>query len=183
MPLLAPVTMATWSFNFMRIVSFTKLPDSTINNLPASYHHTVKHFNDLSPAELYAILRLRNEVFVVEQNCVFQDADNKDLYCHHLMVFEGKQLVAYARLVPPGLSYEEMSIGRVVTSKSVRGKGAGKYLMQHAVKYCNRIFGDGPIRIGAQSYLRKFYTELGFTATGEIYDEDGIDHIQMIRYK
>ena len=99
------------------------------------------------------------------------------------MVFEGKQLVAYARLVPPGLSYDEMSIGRVVTSKAVRGKGAGKYLMQQAVKYCISIFGDGPIRIGAQLYLKAFYTDLGFSATGEIYDEDGIDHIQMIRYK
>lgn len=148
-----------------------------------SYQHTVKHFNNLAPAELYAIMRLRNEVFVVEQQCIFQDADNKDLYCHHLMVYEDKTLVAYARLVPPGLSYDEMSIGRVVTSKLVRGKGAGRYLMKYAVEWCRRLFGEGPIRIGAQNYLRKFYTDVGFTATGEIYDEDGIDHIQMIMYK
>lgn len=147
------------------------------------YQHVVKHFNNLAPAELYAILRLRSEVFVVEQQCIFQDADNKDLYCHHLMVYENNTLVAYARLVPPGLSYDEMSIGRVVTSKLVRGKGAGKYLMRHAVEWCRKLFGNGPIRIGAQHYLRKFYTEIGFTATGEIYDEDGIDHIQMIMYQ
>ena len=99
------------------------------------------------------------------------------------MVYKSNQLVAYARLVPPGISYDEMSIGRVVTSKDVRGEGAGKYLMQQAIASCNKLFGEGSIRIGAQHYLAKFYSDLGFTATGEVYDEDGIDHIQMIRYK
>ena len=148
-----------------------------------TFTHTIKPFHQLTPAELYAILRLRIEVFIVEQNCVFQDADNKDIYCHHLMLFENKQLVAYARLVPPGLSYNEMSIGRVVSSKSVRRTGAGSQLMELAIKYCRQIFGDGPIRIGAQYYLEKFYSDLGFTRTGDIYDEDGIDHIEMIMYK
>ena len=122
-------------------------------------------------------------MFVVEQNCVFQDADNKDQYCFHLMVYKSNRLVAYARLVPKGISYDEMSIGRVVTSRDVRGEGAGKYLMQQAIASCNKLFGEGSIRIGAQHYLAKFYSDLGFTATGEVYDEDGIDHIQMIRYK
>jgi ElaA protein len=144
------------------------------------FHHTVKHFRELSPYELYAILRLRNEVFVVEQNCVFQDADNKDLYCYHLMLYEQKELVGYARLVPTGLSYEEMSIGRVVTSKLVRGTGAGKLLMQLAIGYCMQFFGNGPIRIGAQVYAQKFYSSLGFESTGLVYDEDGIDHVEMI---
>ena len=151
--------------------------------MSAGFEFKVKFFKDLTPSELYSIMRLRNEVFVVEQNCIFQDADNKDLYCHHLMLFENKQLIAYARLVPPGLSYYEMSIGRVVTSKEVRGKGAGKELMQLAVEYCHKIFGEGPIRIGAQSYLKDFYTTIGFTATGDTYDEDGIEHIEMIWYK
>lgn len=150
--------------------------------MSANFTHAVKHFNDLSPRELYAIMRLRSEVFVVEQSCVFLDADNKDLYCHHLMVFENHQLIAYARLVPPGVSYEEMSIGRVVTGKSARGTGAGKFLMKMAVKHCHELFGKGPIRIGAQLYLKKFYTDIGFTATGDVYDEDGIDHILMIMY-
>lgn len=147
------------------------------------FDHAVKSFTTLTPGELYAILRLRSEVFVVEQNCVFLDADNKDIYCHHLMLFENKQLIAYARLVPPGISYREMSVGRVVTAKDARNKGAGKELMQLAIKYCRKIFGDGPIRIGAQYYLEKFYTEIGFTATGDVYDEDGIEHIEMIMYK
>ena len=147
------------------------------------FDYVIKSFAALTPAELYAILRLRNEAFVVEQNCVFQDADNKDIYCHHLMLFENKQLVAYARLVPPGISYGEMSVGRVVTARDARNKGAGKKLMTLAVEYCRKIFGDGPIRIGAQYYLEKFYTDIGFTRTGDIYDEDGIEHIEMLMYK
>ena len=147
------------------------------------FDHLLKSFATLTPNELYAMLRLRSEVFVVEQNCVFLDADNKDIYCHHLMLFDNKQLIAYARLVPPGISYREMSVGRVVTAKEARNKGAGKQLMELAVEHCRKIFGDGPIRIGAQYYLEKFYTEIGFTATGDVYDEDGIEHIEMIMYK
>ncbi len=147
------------------------------------FDHIVKSFPALTPNELYALMRLRSEVFVVEQNCVFLDADNKDIYCHHLMLFDHKQLIAYARLVPPGISYNEMSVGRVVTAKEARNKGAARQLMQLAVEYCRKIFGDGPIRIGAQYYLEKFYNEIGFTATGDVYDEDGIEHIEMIMYK
>lgn len=142
----------------------------------------LKHFKDLTPHELYAIMRLRNEVFVVEQNCVYQDADNKDIYCHHLMLFNEKELIAYARLLPAGISYDEMSIGRVVSSPAVRGTGKGKILMQIAIDSCRKLFGDGPIRIGAQRYAEKFYTSLGFSSSGEVYDEDGIDHIIMIRH-
>ena len=147
------------------------------------FDQVVKSFRELTSMELYAILRLRNQVFIVEQNCVYQDLDNKDIYCHHLMLFDNKQLIAYARLVPPGISYREMSVGRVVTAKDARNKGAGKELMQLAVENCRKIFGDGPIRIGAQYYLEKFYTDIGFTATGDVYDEDGIEHIEMIMYK
>lgn len=147
------------------------------------FEHTLKSFATLTPNELYALLRLRSEVFVVEQNCVFLDPDNKDLYCHHLMLYDNKQLIAYARLVPPGISYREMSVGRVVTAKEARNKGAAKHLMQLAVQSCRKIFGDGPIRIGAQYYLEKFYAEIGFNATGDVYDEDGIEHIEMIMYK
>ncbi|MEP6728409.1 MAG: GNAT family N-acetyltransferase, partial [Bacteroidota bacterium] len=138
-----------------------------------------KPFNELTADELYAILQLRNEVFVVEQNCVFQDADNKDQPSFHLMGWDTK-LVAYTRLVPAGIAYEEPSIGRVVTSITARGSGTGRMLMQQSITECRKLFGNGIIRIGAQLYLKDFYTSLGFIPTGGIYPEDGIDHIQML---
>jgi len=141
----------------------------------------VKSFNELSPIELYKILRLRNEVFVVEQNCPYQDADNKDLKCHHLMLLKDDELMAYARLVPPGLSFPQMSIGRVVTSPKARGTGAGRTLMNTAIEECRKLFGKGSIQIGAQAYLLKFYSSLGFEQVSEVYDEDGIPHIDMIK--
>ncbi|WP_158988786.1 GNAT family N-acetyltransferase [Mucilaginibacter sp. L196] len=141
----------------------------------------VKSFEELSPTELYKILRLRNEVFVVEQSCPYQDADNKDPKCYHLMLLKDDGLMAYARLVPPGLSFPQMSIGRVITSPKARGTGAGRILMNTAIEQCHQFFGEGPIQIGAQAYLLKFYSSLGFKEVGEIYDEDGIPHIDMIR--
>ena len=141
----------------------------------------IKSFKELSPTELYKILRLRNEVFVVEQNCPYQDADNKDLECQHLMLLQNDELMGYARLVPPGLSFPQMSIGRVVTSPKVRGTGIGRVLMKAAIEQCDQIFGNGSIQIGAQAYLIKFYSSLGFKQVSEVYDEDGIPHIDMIR--
>jgi len=141
----------------------------------------LKKFDSLTPQELYAILRLRTEVFVVEQNCVFQDMDNKDQQCHHLMGWQDNFLLAYTRLVPPGVSYEEASIGRVVTSPAARGTGIGKTLIEKSIEEVINLYGQGHIRIGAQLYLKKFYTSFGFEQVGDIYDEDGIDHIKMIR--
>jgi ElaA protein len=145
------------------------------------YTSYYKFFDALTPHELYAIIRLRNEVFVVEQNCVFQDADNKDQHCYHLMITNGDQLVAYARLVPKGVSYEEMSIGRIISSPAYRQTGAGKLLVSKAIDACKELFGDGHIKIGAQLYLKKFYESFGFVQTGDVYDEDGIDHIEMMK--
>ena len=138
-----------------------------------------KIFHDLTPQELYAIMRLRNEVFVVEQNCVYQDADNRDPQCWHFMGWEEDRLVAYTRLLPPGLVYPQISIGRVVTSPSARKKGLGRELMERSIAQCRELFGDGVIRIGAQSYLINFYTSLGFTISSEPYLEDGIEHVEM----
>ncbi len=146
-----------------------------------NYTITCKPFASLSPHELYAIMQLRNEVFVVEQNCVYQDADNKDPYCHHLMIWDGQKLVAYSRLLPKGLAYEQMSIGRVISSPAYRGTGAGKLLITKAMEACHQLFGEGAIRIGAQLYLKKFYESFGFVQTSEIYLEDNIEHIEMIR--
>ena len=139
-----------------------------------------KPFDRLSADELYAILQLRSAVFVVEQNCVFQDADNKDQPSFHLMGWQDAALVAYTRLVPPGIAYDEASIGRVVTAITARGSGTGRMLMQRSIDECRKLFGEGVIRIGAQLYLKEFYTSLGFIPTGGIYPEDGIDHIQML---
>jgi len=139
-----------------------------------------KPFSKLSADELYAILQLRSAVFVVEQNCVFQDADNKDQPSFHLMGWQDAALVAYTRLVPPGIAYNEASIGRVVTAITARGSGIGRMLMQRSIDECRKLFGEGVIRIGAQLYLKEFYASLGFIPTGGIYPEDGIDHIQML---
>jgi len=140
----------------------------------------IKPFAELTSLELYSILRLRNEVFVVEQNCVFQDADNKDQESYHQMYWQDDQLIAYCRLLPPGLAYNEMSIGRVVSSPAARGTGAGRALIAMAIEQCYKYFGRGPIRIGAQLYLKQFYASFGFVEEGEVYLEDGIEHIEMV---
>jgi len=139
-----------------------------------------KPFDELTPHELYAIMQLRNEVFVVEQNCVFQDADNKDQYCHHVMCFENEKLVAYARIVPAGISYVETSIGRVVTSPSIRGTGIGNLLLQHTLDTTFSLYGNVRLKIGAQLYLKKFYESFSFKQTSDIYLEDDIQHIEMV---
>lgn len=140
-----------------------------------------KAFAALSSDEMYSILKLRNEVFVVEQNCVFQDADDKDQPSYHLMGWLNDQLAAYARLVPEGVTYPYVSIGRVVTSPKVRRSGAGKALMNKAIETCDTLFGQQTIKIGAQLYLKDFYRQFGFVEIGEEYDEDGIPHIHMLR--
>jgi len=141
----------------------------------------LKKFDELTAQELYSILQLRNEVFVVEQNCVFQDADNKDQFSYHLMGWEGEKLIAYSRIIPPGMVYEFPSIGRVVTSPLSRRNGSGKILMNESIKAIQKLFGEAAIELGAQLYLKKFYESFGFIQSGEIYLEDGIQHIEMIR--
>lgn len=143
--------------------------------------HTLKSFQELSNEELYAILRLRAEVFVVEQNCPYLDMDNKDQKCHHLMVYDEDRLAAYCRILPAGVSYDEISIGRVISAPSHRGTGVGKVVMQLGIRYCEELFGAGPIRIGAQVYAKPFYEALGFVAEGEEYLEDDIPHVEMVR--
>lgn len=135
----------------------------------------------MNTLELYTILQLRNEVFIVEQNCPYQDLDNKDQKSFHLMGVMQGQLAAYARLLPQGVSYEYASIGRVITSPKQRRSGAGKALMHEAIKRCTQLFGDGAIKLGAQLYLKSFYESFGFQQTSDMYLEDGIPHIEMLR--
>lgn len=142
----------------------------------------LKSFHDLRNLELYEILQLRNEVFVVEQNCPYQDADGKDIQSLHLMGTDSKgRLMAYARILPAGISYEEVSIGRVVTSPIVRTTGAGKALMFEAIAQIEKQFGSQAIKIGAQLYLKKFYEGFGFIQISETYLEDNIPHILMLK--
>ena len=141
----------------------------------------LKKFDDLTPKELYNILQLRNEVFIVEQNCPYQDLDNKDLYAFHLMGMKEEKLLAYARLLAPGISYSESSIGRVVSSPSLRKTGMGKKLMTESIKEIRNLFQTDTIRIGAQLYLQNFYESFGFVRDGGIYLEDNIPHILMLR--
>lgn len=144
-------------------------------------HWELVAFADLGVEALYEVLTLRQLVFVVEQSCAYLDCDGKDPKAIHLLGRrEDGRLVAYARLFPPGVSYPEMSIGRVLTHLDVRRSGVGKELMREAIGRIRASFGPGPIRIGAQLYLRHFYEELGFRVAGDEYLEDGIPHVEMI---
>ena len=149
-------------------------------SLDNQIHWTCKPFGQLAPKELYAILQLRNEVFVVEQNCIFQDADDKDQISWHLMAWSNDGLAGYTRLVPAGVSYKETSIGRVVTFPKMRKTGLGKELMEKSIAMIFQLWNKQPIRIGAQFYLKKFYESFGFQQCSDIYLEDNIEHIQMI---
>jgi ElaA protein len=140
-----------------------------------------KPFNDLSADQMYTILCVRQEVFVLEQECLYLDADGKDRKSYHLMGFDGDDLVAYARIVEPGVSYEEVSMGRILTSKKARGTGAGIELMEVGLQEIDSKYGNVPVRISAQTYLLKFYQKFGFESTGKEYLEDDIPHTEMLR--
>ncbi|KAF2507431.1 GNAT family N-acetyltransferase [Flavobacterium foetidum] len=146
-----------------------------------TFSHTIKSFDELTNHELYDMLRLRSEIFVVEQNCVYLDLDNKDQKSFHLLYYVDGALSGVTRLLPEGLSYNESSIGRVVIAPSRRGLGLGVQLMEASIAGCEEKFGKSPIRISAQYHLSKFYQSLGFVEQGEVYDEDGIPHIEMLR--
>lgn len=142
-----------------------------------------KPFYELTAPQLYSIMALRQEVFVVEQNCAYLDADGKDLKGYHLTGYDDNgKLVAYARLLPKGVSYDNfVSIGRIVTSPSIRGTGAGQQLMKEAINSMESLFPGENIKIGGQSYLRNFYESFGFVVSGDEYLEDDIPHLPMVR--
>jgi ElaA protein len=142
---------------------------------------SIKKFSELSINELYALLQLRAKVFAIEQDCVYQDLDDKDQDAVHVMGYDGNQIVAYSRLLPHGISYEDVSIGRVVTDTAYRRYGIGKELMKLSIDACHQYFGAGPIRISAQLYLKAFYEGFSFVALTEPYMEDHILHIEMLK--
>ncbi|MBP9085910.1 MAG: GNAT family N-acetyltransferase [Kofleriaceae bacterium] len=149
--------------------------------MTAALTWTDKTFAELTPHQLYAILQLRQAVFVVEQKCAYLDADGCDAMARHLCGHDGVGLVAYARLVPAGIKHAEPSIGRVLIVERARGTGVGKALMRNAVARMGSLFAGAPIVLGAQAHLQRFYAEFGFEVFGEPYDEDGIPHINMRR--
>lgn len=141
----------------------------------------VKNYQELSKDELYALLQLRAEVFVVEQDCVYQDLDGKDQKALHVLGFKGDSLVAYTRIFSPGVYFKEASIGRVVVQEKERLHKYGYDLMKRSIQAVDEHFNTTTIKISAQTYLKKFYNNLGFKEVGEGYLEDGIPHIGMVR--
>lgn len=142
---------------------------------------TIKKFNELSTHELYAVLQLRAEVFVVEQDCVYQDLDNKDLDAYHMLGVLDTKIVAYTRIFKPGDYFLESSIGRIVVKKEFRKFQFGYQLVVNSIQFIENNFQQNTILISAQSYLTKFYNSLGFIRVGEEYLEDGIPHIKMLK--
>jgi ElaA protein len=140
-----------------------------------------KTFNELTNSELYEMLQLRNEVFVVEQECVYQDLDGKDQKALHILGFKNDKLVAYARAFKPGDYFEEAAIGRVVVVSTERQHSYGYDIMKASIQAIEEKFGTKSIKLSAQTYLKKFYNNLGFSEVGEKYLEDGIPHINMIK--
>jgi ElaA protein len=145
--------------------------------IPGELRWHDRAFPELTVAELYAILELRSRVFVVEQACIYQDIDGIDPVARHLWAEAGGRIAAYLRIIPAGAKYAEISIGRVVTAPEARGGGLARELMKRGLAAA----GDGPLRLAAQAYLEKFYAGLGFVRTSDVYDEDGIPHVEMTR--
>ena len=141
----------------------------------------IKTFDELDIRELYQILQLRSEIFVVEQDCVYQDMDDRDYRALHIIGKKNNLVVAYTRIFEPGNYFKESSIGRVCVKKNERGHGYGLSIMEVSLKAISDRFGAMPIRISAQKHLINFYNSLGFVERGTGYMEDGIPHIKMIK--
>ncbi|WP_374518829.1 GNAT family N-acetyltransferase [Undibacterium squillarum] len=139
-------------------------------------------FSELSLTQWHDIVKARIAVFVVEQNCPYQEVDGKDPHCLHLMAYTADgELAAYLRIIPPGLSYPQPSLGRVLTTEAARGSGAGKTLLKQGIQYLQQHYPGQDIQIGAQLYLDKFYRSFGFEPVSAVYLEDGIEHQDMLR--
>jgi len=138
-------------------------------------------FEQLTTQLLYQILKIRQEVFAVEQNSVYLDVDGNDMDALHVFATRDDELMAYCRLLPPGLKYPEASIGRVLTTSETRGRGTGRKLMDYALTLCKEHYPGSGVRISAQLYLEDFYRSFGFTSCTSPYDEDGIPHIEMLK--
>jgi len=142
--------------------------------------YKIRTFDELSNRELYSILRLRSEIFVVEQNCVYQDLDNKDLDGYHLMAIENGELIGYLRILNKGVSYKEASIGRVVVKKEYRRKKLGLEIINKGIDFIINTLQEKEVRISAQVYAKNLYEKAGFVEVSEEYLEDDIPHVEML---
>ena len=140
----------------------------------------IKRFKELTVEELYEILKIRNKVFVVEQNCVYQDCDNKDKEAYHLFIVDNEEIIAYLRILGRGVSYSEVSVGRVLSNKKYRGKGLGQVAMIKAIEFINNTLNENKVRISAQEYAVPFYEGVGFKVVSKPYLEDDIPHVEML---
>lgn len=140
-----------------------------------------KTFSELSTLQLYAVLQLRSEVFVVEQDCVYQDIDDKDQKALHVIGLKNNKIIAYTRIFKPGDYFPKASIGRVVVAKNERDYGYGYQIMEDSIQTIKKNFNQTTIKISAQTYLKDFYNTLGFQQVGDSYLEDGIPHIAMMK--
>ena len=149
------------------------------------FQFKVKAFKDLTVDELYAILQLRETVFIVEQNCIYNDIDNLDQECYHLFSEDQNtgKIIAYTRLVPAKIKFDVPAVGRLISDKNYRGKGLGRALMVKSIEEVCRLFNTNVVKISAQTYLLNFYVSLGFKPISQPYDEDGIEHVDMILEK
>ena len=172
-----------------RDVSKTSAQPATHRATPSTAANDVfwqwSRFSELKPEDLYAVVRLREAVFIVEQNCPYPDADGRDPHAWHLLGWSdqqsGRSLVAYARIFEPGVRYTEGSIGRVVTAPEVRGTGVGRALMAEALRRLESLAPGKTMKIAAQRRLEKFYLDFGFRTVSAPYEEDGIIHVDMLR--
>lgn len=136
-------------------------------------------FDELSTDQLYAIIRLRQDIFVVEQNCIYSDLDGLDQESLHLCGWRDNELLCYLRCLPPGLDYQESALGRILVGPAARGLKLGRELVRRGIEVNLKQWPGSGIRIGAQAYLEGFYEDLGFETCSDVYDEDGIPHIKM----
>ena len=139
----------------------------------------IKKFDELTSRDIYEILKIRSEVFVVEQNCIYNDVDEKDMESVHIFFKEKDKIISYIRVIKPGVSYDNASIGRVLVVLEERHRGLAKKIVQEGINYIINIWNEEKITIGAQEYLINFYKDLGFKPISQVYLEDGIPHLDM----
>lgn len=159
--------------------SILKAEKITLGGFTMEKKWTIKQFDQLTLDELYEIMRARIDVFVIDQDCNYQDADRKDKKVYHLYREKDGEIIAYMRILPCGVSYPEVSFGRVLVRREYRNRGIAREMLKEALRFTREELKQSQVRIEAQSYLQRFYESLGFVVTSEPFDDEGIEHIEM----